>query len=84
MEPEIYCPLCAYRPRPEDRWRCVRACGTAWNTFWTGGVCPGCGKKWELTQCPKCHRRSPHRDWYHYPEGDSRDQEQEVVEESSI
>jgi hypothetical protein len=64
---EIYCPLCEYRPHHEDRWVCKPACGTSWNTFWTRGVCPGCGHLWQVTQCPACHRRSPHEGWYHYP-----------------
>ncbi|OGA95095.1 MAG: hypothetical protein A3G27_19990 [Betaproteobacteria bacterium RIFCSPLOWO2_12_FULL_66_14] len=69
-DPEIYCPECRYRPRPEDRWQCVPSCGTTWHTFWTGGVCPGCGYRWTTTQCPACSELSPHQDWYHYPEGE--------------
>lgn len=64
---EIYCPRCAWRPRPEDRWACTPACGTVWNTFWTRGMCPGCAHQWHLTQCLACHEHSPHRDWYHLP-----------------
>jgi hypothetical protein len=66
-EAEIYCPHCEYRPQPEDRWECVPSCGTVWNTFWTRGVCPGCGTKWPKTQCLACAEWSPHEDWYHYP-----------------
>ena len=69
-EPEIYCPACAARPRTEDRWRCMPSCGTVWHTFWTGGVCPGCGYRWTRTQCLACGEISPHRDWYHYPDGE--------------
>jgi hypothetical protein len=69
-KPQIYCPRCEYRPKSEDRWWCVPNCGTVWHTFWTGGVCPGCGHQWHDTQCPSCHVLSPHRDWYHYPEGE--------------
>ncbi len=65
-EPEIYCPSCKWRPKPEDRWECIPSCGTVWNTFWTGGVCPGCGYKWQVTQCHVCGVVSPHEDWYHY------------------
>lgn len=79
-EPEIYCPCCKYRPKPEDRWVCVPSCGTVWNTFWTGGVCPGCGYRWEKTQCPACEVLSPHLDWYHYPE-DERPEDREVDRE---
>lgn len=58
----IACPRCDYEPRAEDRWTC--ACLTAWNTFDTAGRCPGCGRVWRETQCPACHRWSPHHDWY--------------------
>ena len=64
---EIHCPACDYRPRPEDRWECLPRCGTLWNTFWTGGVCPGCGVRWPTTQCPACSKVSPHAAWYHDP-----------------
>ena len=64
---EIYCPGCKYRPHHEDRWACTPSCGTSWNTFWTRGVCPGCGHKWQVTQCPACNTSSPHEAWYHYP-----------------
>jgi hypothetical protein len=68
--PEIRCPQCGYRPRAEDRWQCIPSCATLWHTFWTGGVCPGCGYRWAKTQCPKCGELSPHKDWYHYPENE--------------
>jgi hypothetical protein len=68
IEPEIYCPHCAYRPQSEDRWECTPGCGTLWNTFWTGAVCPGCGHPWPDTECLVCGEISPHQDWYHYPE----------------
>ena len=64
---EIYCPKCEYRPHHEDRWFCLLSCGTSWHTFWTRGVCPGCGVKWPVTQCPACEVISPHEAWYHYP-----------------
>lgn len=73
-EPKIHCPKCDYRPVAEDRWDCTPACGTSWHTFWTGGVCPGCAHKWETTQCPACAVHSPHKAWYHWPEGDERDE----------
>ena len=68
-EPEIYCPKCSYRPCAEDRWQCMPGCGTQWNTFWTHGVCPGCGHAWQDTQCLACVKMSPHQAWYHYPDG---------------
>lgn len=78
-EPEIYCPHCAYRPQSDDVWECVPSCGTLWNTFWTGGVCPGCGYRWQKTQCPTCGELSPHEDWYHYPEGKPRIEDSEQI-----
>lgn len=71
---EIFCPECQWRPRPEDQWECVPSCGTVWNTFWTRGLCPGCGHQWEKTQCIACGKLSPHEAWYHYPpEGEGED-----------
>ena len=46
---------------------CLPACGTEWQTFWTRGVCPGCGHRWEDTQCPACGRFARHEAWYRYP-----------------
>ncbi len=65
---DIYCPKCEWRPGPHDVWNCVPSCGTTWNTFWTRGVCPGCGVKWPSTQCYGCEKFSPHEAWYHYRE----------------
>jgi len=64
---EIYCPQCEWRPGPDAHWECMPSCGTVWNTFWTRGVCPGCGYKWQKTQCLACGVLSPHEAWYHYP-----------------
>lgn len=77
-EPEIRCPRCAWKPKAESRWACKPECGTVWNTFWTGGVCPGCGHAWQHTQCPNCHQRSPHKDWYHFPDGDDKTKTEET------
>ena len=65
----IRCPLCAWVPRREDRWSC--RCGHAWNTFETGGKCPGCGFQWAVTQCLRCHEFSAHRRWYVEEPGES-------------
>ena len=81
-QPEIYCPQCEYRPRPEDRWDCLPRCGTSWHTFWTGGVCPGCQIKWPKTQCPACGESSPHGQWYHHPQGDPANTEQQPLEQT--
>lgn len=64
----IHCPHCEWQPGPDDRWQCsIGDCATVWNTFWTGGVCPGCGYAWRNTQCLRCGEMSPHKDWYHEP-----------------
>jgi hypothetical protein len=62
--PRIRCPKCDWSPSKDDLWGCE--CGHFWHTFDTGGVCPGCIKQWESTQCPKCHGWSAHSDWYQY------------------
>ena len=67
-EAEIYCPKCSWRPSATDRWVCNPSCGTEWNTFWTRGLCPGCGHRWLDTQCLGCAQWSPHETWYHYPD----------------
>jgi len=59
----IRCPLCRWEPRAEDRWMCTN-CKHTWNTFDTGGVCPGCLKQWSRTMCLSCHKWSAHSDWY--------------------
>lgn len=68
-EPEIYCPHCMFRPAALDRWECAPGCGTLWNTFWTHGVCPGCGHAWQHTQCLACFETSLHEAWYHHCDG---------------
>ena len=60
--PRIRCPLCGWQPPKLDLWICK--CGHIWNTFDTGGVCPGCLFQWPVTQCLACHQFSPHSDWY--------------------
>jgi len=60
--PRIRCPKCAWKPGARDRWRCK--CGHTWNTFDTGGVCPGCVYRWDTTQCLRCKQWSAHSDWY--------------------
>lgn len=66
--PRIRCPLCAWRPRREDRWWCrPPGCGHAWNTFETAGRCPRCHYQWVVTACLACHRYSLHADWYERP-----------------
>jgi hypothetical protein len=71
---EIYCPKCEWHPTDADRWMCRPGCDTIWNTFLTRGLCPGCGRRWSVTQCHRCLAVSLHEDWYHYPEESSRRQ----------
>ena len=59
---KILCPKCDWEPDGGSHWECT--CSHIWNTFDTGGRCPRCGKVWEDTQCPTCHKMSPHLDWY--------------------
>ncbi|MDQ6785238.1 MAG: hypothetical protein M3033_00265 [Acidobacteriota bacterium] len=69
----IRCPLCEWQPKATSRWFCADAgfpenffggCGTGWNTFATGGVCPGCAHRWRWTTCLSCAQWSRHKDWY--------------------
>jgi hypothetical protein len=69
----VRCPLCLWEPAPASRWTCVDTehpenfrggCFTTWNTFETGGRCPGCSHQWEWTACLQCTGWSRHEDWY--------------------
>ncbi len=69
----IRCPKCEWQPTAASRWFCADAdfpefyfngCGTMWNTFATGGVCPGCAHRWRWTSCLSCYGCSRHKDWY--------------------
>jgi len=66
--PRIRCPRCRWVPRRHDRWVCHPDCRHVWNTFDTGGRCPGCGFQWTWTACLACGARSPHQDWYAPPD----------------
>jgi hypothetical protein len=70
---KIRCPLCAWQPRPFDRWVCTNVgapefffagCGHHWNTFTTRGRCPKCSHQWRYTTCFRCKQMSLHEDWY--------------------
>ncbi|HXG84321.1 MAG TPA: hypothetical protein VNI84_09860 [Pyrinomonadaceae bacterium] len=69
----IRCPLCKWQPKASSRWFCADAgfpeyyfngCGAMWNTFATGGICGGCGHRWQWTTCLSCGQWSPHKYWY--------------------
>jgi hypothetical protein len=72
----IRCPLCQWRPSASNLWYCARVdgsvepffigCGTAWNTFLTGALCPGCSHQWHWTTCLRCGEASLHEDWYEH------------------
>ena len=75
--PRIRCPICAWQPHSSSSWLCwsgpgpeppFEACGTTWNTFETGGRCPGCSHQWQWTTCLRCGEWSRHVDWYEEPE----------------
>jgi hypothetical protein len=70
---KIRCPVCAWQPRPFDRWVCTdvaapefffAGCGCSWNTFATRGHCPKCSHQWRHTSCFRCGQMSLHEDWY--------------------
>lgn len=69
----IRCPLCRWQPSASSLWCCecvgtpepfFVGCGTMWNTFSTGGRCPGCHHQWQWTSCLHCNQPSLHADWY--------------------
>lgn len=71
--PRIRCPSCGWQPGPTSQWGCVPTgapehfsdgCGTAWNTFETGGRCPGCSYQWQYTACLQCQSWARHEEWY--------------------
>lgn len=56
------CPSCGAAPLTGPRWRCGQ-CGTAFDTFATGAVCPSCSTRFTTTQCMDCGAQSP-PDWW--------------------
>ena len=60
----INCPKCSWKPTGAALWICESKCNQVFNTFSNYGVCPKCSKRFEDTCCPRCHRWSPHIDWY--------------------
>jgi hypothetical protein len=76
---KIRCPSCGWQPGESARWFCADTdapeyfspgCGTAWNTFTTRGLCPGCSQQWTWTACLQCGSWSKHEEWY-VPEDDA-------------
>lgn len=56
------CPSCRTRPPVGPFWRCNQ-CGTQFDTFVTGGVCPQCSTSFATTTCLDCRRQSPINAW---------------------
>ena len=83
-EPEIRCPRCVWRPQSESRWSCWPGCQAEWNTFWTAGVCPGCAKAWQTTVCLACAQISPHKDWYHFPVDEEKDEREPAAAKADV
>lgn len=61
--PAAACPRCAAVPTGDPVWQC-EFCHCVWNTFKTGGRCPGCGFAYPATYCLACKATSRHSDWY--------------------
>ena len=63
----VSCPRCGWEPQESDIWVCD-VCRTKWNTFETNAKCPGCGKVFVDTQCPRskggCGQMSLNVEWY--------------------
>ena len=62
----------------------IGGCGHSWNKFDTRGGCPKYNWKWIITACLSCKQFSPHEDWYHDPNEDSKEAKEEraVMEEA--
>ncbi len=60
--PGFACPACGAAPLIGPRWRCGQ-CGTAFDTFATGAVCPTCATRFTTTQCMDCGEQNP-PDWW--------------------
>lgn len=74
----IRCPHCKWQPKSSSLWYCGNSgypefyfdgCGTAWNTFFTKGLCPGCNHQWRWTACLHCSQWALHEEWYTDKEG---------------
>src|SRR4051812_25962578 len=66
--PGIACPFCSFSPPVGLQWRCwPDGCGGDFDTFVTQAKCPHCEAQFLWTQCPACHKTSPHKKWYRSP-----------------
>jgi Zn-dependent protease len=56
------CPTCKSSPPVGTYWKCAH-CGTPFDTFQTGAVCPNCRFQYPATQCLDCGRQAPLSGW---------------------
>ena len=59
---ELACPSCGQPPPAGPVWGCGR-CGTPFDVFETGGVCPGCGAVVMDATCVNCGAKEPVPTW---------------------
>jgi Zn-dependent protease len=60
--PGFACPSCKSAPPLGSVWRCGK-CGSAFDTFVTGAVCPQCNTQFPDTQCLDCGVARPIQEW---------------------
>lgn len=60
--PEFACPNCGAHPPVGEFWGCDQ-CRTKFDTFAHGGICPNCGKGFNITGCPDCRQGHPMSQW---------------------
>lgn len=56
------CPNCGKAPPAGPFWRCP--CGAQFDTFENAGICPHCGRQFQITQCLECGRPAPYAAWH--------------------
>jgi len=56
------CPSCQAAPPIGEHWKCGK-CGQPFDTFQTGGVCPHCSTRFDLTRCVDCGQLRPIHEW---------------------
>jgi Zn-dependent protease len=59
---EFACLTCKMSPPIGEFWKCGR-CGQSFDTFQTGGVCPRCGARFDVTRCLDCGALHPMQEW---------------------
>jgi Zn-dependent protease len=59
---DFICPACKASPPMGEFWKCGQ-CRQPFDTFVTGGVCPGCGARFEVTRCLDCGAAHPMHEW---------------------